>query len=186
MLSTLIATGYGTAIEGVEWLTGLHSIPRLQDIGDTASTAFIIGGLLLLFVYILFGSSDPFGLQVTFSMLRNLESNYVETSKQETPMTKPVGRELGKWVPQDYAWPTPEPYKDWDVHTTTPLPYRPFRYGPNYYQTMGIRRLAFDDWVECDRDWLKYHNMKKARLLEREGWINLLTKRQNYKMCVLV
>lgn len=34
------------------------------------------------------------------------------------------------WVPVAFESPAPAPYPDWDVHTTKPLPYRPFKYGP--------------------------------------------------------
>lgn len=34
------------------------------------------------------------------------------------------------WIPVAFESPVPAPYPDWDVHTTKPLPYRPFKYGP--------------------------------------------------------
>ncbi|KAH8426316.1 uncharacterized protein LDX57_004062 [Aspergillus melleus] len=35
-----------------------------------------------------------------------------------------------EWIPSDFKRPPASPYPDWDVHTTKPIPYRPFRYGP--------------------------------------------------------
>lgn len=35
-----------------------------------------------------------------------------------------------EWTPSDFKRPTATPYTDWNVHSTKPLPYRPFRYGP--------------------------------------------------------
>lgn len=35
-----------------------------------------------------------------------------------------------EWPPSDFKRPTAAPYPNWDVHTTKPIPYRPFRYGP--------------------------------------------------------
>lgn len=35
-----------------------------------------------------------------------------------------------EWPPSDFKRPTASPYQDWDVLTTKPIPYRPFRYGP--------------------------------------------------------
>lgn len=35
-----------------------------------------------------------------------------------------------EWIPSTFKRPDPEPYADWDVHTTKPILYRPFRYGP--------------------------------------------------------
>lgn len=34
------------------------------------------------------------------------------------------------WVPVAFSTPAPAPYPGWDVHTTKPLAYRPFKYGP--------------------------------------------------------
>lgn len=34
------------------------------------------------------------------------------------------------WTPSDFKRPTAAPYPGWDVHSTKPIPYRPFRYGP--------------------------------------------------------
>ena len=36
------------------------------------------------------------------------------------------------WIPLAFESPIPPPYPDWDISTTKPLPYRPFRYGPKY------------------------------------------------------
>lgn len=35
-----------------------------------------------------------------------------------------------EWIPSDFKRPPASPYPDWDVHTSKPIPYRPFRYGP--------------------------------------------------------
>jgi len=34
---------------------------------------------------------------------------------------------------------------------------------------MGIRKMEWDEWIELDNQWLKFHNDKRARLAEREG-----------------
>ncbi|KAM0283078.1 hypothetical protein ACHAQH_002681 [Verticillium albo-atrum] len=69
---------------------------------------------------------------------------------------------------QDYKPPTPAPYKDWSIETTKPLPYRAFRHGPTYNVTMGLRTLQFDDWIELDNQFPKFHADKAARLRERQ------------------
>ena len=51
---------------------------------------------------------------------------------------KAPDRKPGVWISQEFKRPDPPPYPDWDVRTTKPLPYRPFKYGP-YYITMGLR-----------------------------------------------
>lgn len=50
------------------------------------------------------------------------------------------------WEPQDFKRPEASPYPDWDVYTTKPIPYRPFRYGP-YHITMGLRNMKWDEWI---------------------------------------
>jgi alpha-1,2-mannosyltransferase len=73
-------------------------------------------------------------------------------------------RTMGKWTPVDFQAPSPPAYPKWSIEITNPLPYRPFKYGPDYFVTMGIRRLDWDDWIELDNQWTHYHNEKLARL----------------------
>lgn len=35
-----------------------------------------------------------------------------------------------EWLASDFKTPTASPYPNWDVDTSKPIPYRPFRYGP--------------------------------------------------------
>ncbi|KAK0714084.1 hypothetical protein B0T26DRAFT_742502 [Lasiosphaeria miniovina] len=76
-------------------------------------------------------------------------------------------REWGKWTPSDFKMPTPEPYPDWSIETTKPLPYRPFRYGPKYHVTMGLRTARHAEWIELDNHYPRYHADKARRILER-------------------
>ncbi|KAF2711420.1 hypothetical protein K504DRAFT_453268 [Pleomassaria siparia CBS 279.74] len=76
-------------------------------------------------------------------------------------------REPGVWIPQPFKRPCPPAYPSWDVATTKPLPYRPFRYGPKYNVTMGLRTMHWDDWIELDSDYMKYHDLKAQRIAER-------------------
>ncbi|CAF3370487.1 unnamed protein product [Rotaria socialis] len=71
---------------------------------------------------------------------------------------------FGTWTPVDFQAPIPPAYPNWSIETTNPLPYRPFKYGPDYFVTMGIRHLHWDDWIELDNQWIRYHNIKLARL----------------------
>ncbi|KAL4806599.1 Alg9-like mannosyltransferase family-domain-containing protein [Aspergillus unguis] len=73
----------------------------------------------------------------------------------------------GEWTPSDFKRPPASPYPDWDVHTTKPIPYRPFRYGPKYFITMGLRSMKWDEWIELDNHYLRYHTDKSRRLQER-------------------
>ncbi|PYH83191.1 hypothetical protein BO82DRAFT_332656 [Aspergillus uvarum CBS 121591] len=71
------------------------------------------------------------------------------------------------WTPSDFRRPLATPFPDWDVHTTKPIPYRPFRYGPKYFVTMGLRSMKWDEWIELDNHYLRYHADKAKRIEER-------------------
>lgn len=71
------------------------------------------------------------------------------------------------WIPSSFQRPVAQPYPSWSLCTTAPLPYRPFRYGPKYNITMGLRTMQWDDWIELDNQYLKYHSLKAARIVER-------------------
>ena len=90
-----------------------------------------------------------------------------EKSALGKPSTlKPPERRAGVWTPVDFRRPKPAPLLDWDVHETEPLPYRPFRYGP-YHITMGLRTMQWDDWIELDNHYLRFHADKTRRIEER-------------------
>ncbi|KAF2213494.1 glycosyltransferase family 22 protein [Cercospora zeae-maydis SCOH1-5] len=71
------------------------------------------------------------------------------------------------WQPVDFKRPDPQPYPDWSVTNTPPLPYRPFRHGPVYNITMGLRNMQWDEWIELDNQYLRYHADKARRIAER-------------------
>ncbi|EMT70013.1 hypothetical protein ACKRZS_011310 [Fusarium odoratissimum] len=71
------------------------------------------------------------------------------------------------YQPSDYKTPIPEPYPNWSIDKTKPLPYRAFRYGPNYQVTMGLRTCPVEEWIELDNHYPKYHADKAARIKER-------------------
>ncbi|KAF2724268.1 glycosyltransferase family 22 protein [Polychaeton citri CBS 116435] len=72
----------------------------------------------------------------------------------------------GTWTPVDFQRPTAPAYEDWSVTETKPLPYRPFRWGP-YHITMGLRTMKWDEWIELDNHYSRYHADKKRRIEER-------------------
>ena len=88
------------------------------------------------------------------------------TSKKGSTLKTPE-RPPGVWTPVDFKRPEANPYPGWDVYKTDPLPYRPFKHGP-YHITMGLRTMKWDDWIELDNHYLKYH-AKKARRIEEKG-----------------
>jgi hypothetical protein len=79
---------------------------------------------------------------------------------------KAVERQPGVWAPSDFRRPVAAPYPDWDVHTTKPLLYRPFRWGP-YHITMGLRTMKWDEWIELDNQFPKFHADKAHRIAAR-------------------
>lgn len=84
-----------------------------------------------------------------------------------TKRVEKVVREPGKWEPSPYQLPIPPPYPNWSITTTKPLPYRPFRYGPKYHVTMGLRSVSPADWIELDNHYPRFHADKAARLATR-------------------
>lgn len=80
---------------------------------------------------------------------------------------KKQGRKFGYWKPSNFKAPTPSPYPNWSVEKTKPLPYRPFKH--NYFVTMGIRSMEWDDWLELDNHWDHYHDRKVQRLQQENA-----------------
>lgn len=89
------------------------------------------------------------------------------TSRRRSP--PPPKPSSTSWTPSPYVLPTPPPYPDWSVTTTKPLPYRPFRHGPKYHITMGLRTIPSSSWIELDSDYPQYHATKAARLASSRG-----------------
>lgn len=85
--------------------------------------------------------------------------------RQATLFKAPL-RPLGEWVPLQFKRPRAVPLHDWDVYITEPLPYRPFKHGP-YHITMGLRTMQWDEWIELDNHFLRFHADKAKRIEER-------------------
>lgn len=73
----------------------------------------------------------------------------------------------GTWPPSSFQRPTPPPYPGWSLTDTPPLPYRPFRYGPKNFITMGLRTMHWDEWIELDNHYPRYHADKARRIASR-------------------
>ncbi|KAI9663311.1 MAG: mannosyltransferase [Alyxoria varia] len=76
-------------------------------------------------------------------------------------------RPWGVWTPSTFRRSPAPPYPDFSIHTTKPLPYRPFRYGPKYNVNMGLRPMPWDDWIELDNHYPKFHADKATRIAAR-------------------
>ncbi|KAH6869130.1 hypothetical protein B0T10DRAFT_611650 [Thelonectria olida] len=59
--------------------------------------------------------------------------------------------------------PAPKPLVDFDLSSSEPQLYRPFRHGPNHV-TMGIRKLDWNHWIEMDSNFPRYHDLKVSEL----------------------
>lgn len=64
---------------------------------------------------------------------------------------------------QPFITPKPTPLPDFDLDSTKPQLYRPFRHGPNHV-TMGIRKMDWDNWIEMDSNFIRYHELKVSEL----------------------
>ncbi|ODV95553.1 hypothetical protein PACTADRAFT_34118 [Pachysolen tannophilus NRRL Y-2460] len=71
-------------------------------------------------------------------------------------------RRWGHWKPEAFKAPIPKPYPDWDFKTTRPIPYRAFKH--KYFVNMGIRSMDWNEWIELDNEWQKYHDLKLHRI----------------------
>lgn len=74
-------------------------------------------------------------------------------------------RKYGQWQPEDYKAPIPPAYPNWDFKLTKPKPYRAFKH--TYHVTMGIRNMNWEEWIELDNEWEKFHSEKLKRIEER-------------------
>ena len=114
------------------------------------------------------------GVSVAVALVLFLQISHSRQPSKSTPSPtarekktlKPPDRPLGVWTPVDFKRPVAPPYPDWDVKTTKPLPYRPFKWGP-YHITMGLRTMKWDEWIELDNHYMKFHDTKARRIEER-------------------
>ncbi|CAF3352833.1 unnamed protein product [Rotaria sp. Silwood2] len=104
-------------------------------------------------------------LVIILSLLKIIKTVWRKsiTNESSTKKTFP------KWNPVSFKAPLPVPYPDWSIESTRPLLYRPFKYGPDYFITMGIRRLDWNDWIELDNQWIRYHKEKLDRLSQERA-----------------
>lgn len=110
------------------------------------------------------------GLVRRISARSTQRANSPDPEKPGTPVpekSKAPEKQRGIWTPVDFRRPVAAPYPEWDSQKTRPLPYRPFKYG-KYHITMGLRAMKWDDWIELDNHYLKYH-AEKARRIEERG-----------------
>ena len=134
------------------------------DVKHMVYVCLVITGLAWLLVkrYIEGRSSST-----TAKRVPDPESTTLKPGYPSPPPSKPV-RPLGVWPVSDFKRPAAKPLLNWEVHQTAPRPYRPFRWGP-YHITMGLRTMQWDEWIELDNHYLKYHADKNRRIQERSS-----------------
>ncbi|KIO34631.1 hypothetical protein M407DRAFT_13409 [Tulasnella calospora MUT 4182] len=66
-----------------------------------------------------------------------------------------------------FRCPVIEALEDSDILNTPPVAYRPFRWGPNYHITMGLRQGEWNNWIQLDNRFAEYHGIKTDRVLRR-------------------
>jgi hypothetical protein len=62
-----------------------------------------------------------------------------------------------------FQTPKPKPLEGYKLELTDPKLYRPFRHGSNFV-TMGIRKMDWNEWVEMDSNFVRYHDTKVYEL----------------------
>ncbi|KAF5234308.1 hypothetical protein FAUST_7693 [Fusarium austroamericanum] len=112
-----------------------------QDLVETAAShAFAVGAVLFTALLAIF--ARPW-LAQSFKRA----SGGTAAPAKAKPFVRPTA------APTDY---TPDSLPD-------PVLYRPFRHGPNFI-TMGIRKLDWDHWIQMDKYYPRYHDIKAAEL----------------------
>ncbi|KZW04421.1 hypothetical protein EXIGLDRAFT_758710 [Exidia glandulosa HHB12029] len=75
--------------------------------------------------------------------------------------------ELGDKGDVAFKYPAISPVAPTEPWDTPPLPYRPFRWGKTFNHVMGIKPMHWEDWIQLDRDFQHFHDLKKKRVQER-------------------
>ncbi|KAG6830622.1 hypothetical protein H0H92_015714 [Tricholoma furcatifolium] len=105
-------------------------------------------------------------LVVTISFISARKSG--ETAPEALTKAKSVDkkiRKFGEWTPISFVYP-PVKASPQEPAEMRPIPYRPFRAG-EYHVTMGIRSMNWDEWIELDDEYEKYHRIRQHRIRTR-------------------
>ncbi|KAI4710377.1 hypothetical protein J4E89_004832 [Alternaria sp. Ai002NY15] len=138
-----------------------HLTSLLQNTNTQPKAALYSLLLFALFTY----------LAITLYTL--LRARHPTPSRPSTPNLEKRGpfkapdRPPGVWLPSDFTRPPATPYPNFSLSATKPMPYRPFRHGPKYNITMGLRNMQWDEWIELDNQYMEFHRLKAERIEER-------------------
>ncbi|KAF6762893.1 hypothetical protein DFP72DRAFT_1145461 [Ephemerocybe angulata] len=87
-------------------------------------------------------------------------------------------RGFGEWTPERFVYPDFEPCLK-PLSEIAPLLNRPWRSG-TYHLTMGIRSMPWESWIELDRNFERYHRIRKRRIETRgDKVVRVLTDAHN-------
>ncbi|KAF5333428.1 hypothetical protein D9611_002344 [Ephemerocybe angulata] len=87
-------------------------------------------------------------------------------------------RGFGEWTPERFVYPDFKPCLK-PLSEIAPLLNRPWRSG-TYHLTMGIRSMPWESWIELDRNFERYHRIRKRRIETRgDKAVRVLTDAHN-------
>ncbi|OBZ71859.1 hypothetical protein A0H81_08181 [Grifola frondosa] len=84
-------------------------------------------------------------------------------SEKSSPAVKE--RVPGEWTPVPFDYPRFTPSTE-ELGTIKPIAYRPFKWG-DYYVTMAVRTMPWDQWVELDQQFPEVHALCEQRIRAR-------------------
>ncbi|KIP09817.1 hypothetical protein PHLGIDRAFT_115974 [Phlebiopsis gigantea 11061_1 CR5-6] len=86
-------------------------------------------------------------------------------AKPPPPREREPGGKSPQWTAVAFEYPAVAPCRA-ALADVPPIPYRPFKWG-EYFVTMGIRSMPWDEWIELDRDFAHYHRIREHRIQTR-------------------
>ena len=153
----------------LEILQLFNSIIVLCDSHLAMSKLAEMDSLLPILTLPLYIYAGTFACLLTWIIIRlksQAPARPTKTPSKPTHLSRALDREPGTWTPSQYKPPPPTAYPDWSITSTLPLPYRPFKYGPKYPVTMGLRSMPLDEWIELDNQYPQFHHERTNRIAE--------------------
>lgn len=89
----------------------------------------------------------------------------ISRNSARKPIASPLDDVPGEWRPREFSYPEIAS-KTQSFTEIKEIPYRPFRPGA-YHVQMGIRSMPWNDWIELDNQFERYHAIRKHRIRTR-------------------
>ncbi|KAG5644931.1 hypothetical protein DXG03_007396 [Asterophora parasitica] len=102
---------------------------------------------------------------VSLIYLRRAANTSPVSHAPPSPVKDKKARKYGEWTPVEFTYP-PITASQQPPAALNPIPYRPFR-GGEYHVTMGIRSLPWNEWIELDNQFERYHRIREHRIRTR-------------------